>query len=283
VILKQLILLSALLTLTACSSLYHKNTVKQRYVSYTDQPHNCKGTIPVVVHWGAGWHTSIVIPNKDIEVSEYFKKFPYLEINWGDKGFYKAGANKLEQKLAAPKALFVPSQSVMYFVGIPENKQKWCEVYDSTIELTETDKLFLSKKKQNSSSESINICSRIEHDYADLFQYYDARQIWITESDFSAMTQKINNAIRFASNGEPIDLGNGYLFNSAYSTAGRFFESDINYFGLSYTCNSWTAEVLGEIKLLQAIKNRQIYRSEAIFDFIEQEMKKGRSCIRKYE
>jgi hypothetical protein len=277
--LNKLILLLAILMLTACSSLHHKNTWKQRHLSYTDAPNNCNATIPIVVHWSAGWHASLVIPNRDLKVSQYFKQFPFLEINWGDKGFYQAGANKIQQKIAAPKALLIPSESVMYFVGIPEHKTQWCQLYDSTINLTDTDK-FLSKNTQNN---SITQCLKIERDYGDLFQYYDAYQIWVTENDFSALTKKINKSMHYSSSGNPIDLGNGYLFDPAYSTVGRFFASDINYFGIIYTCNSWSAEVLGKIKTLNAINNRHIYRSEAIFNFLEQETKQGNSCIRKYQ
>lgn len=263
--------------------MYHENTWNQRYLSYKDKPDNCNGTIPIVAHWGAGWHTSIVIPNKNIELGKQFKKFPFLEINWGDKGFYKAGSSQLKQKIAVPKALLVPSQSVLYVVGVPENKTRWCALHDSAIELSDKDKLLLSRHKQNNNQKHINTCSKIEHDYGDLFQYYDARQIWVTQEDFSALIKKINHSIRLNSNGNPVDLGNGYLFNSAYSTASRFFESDSDYYGIFYTCNSWSAEILGEVESLKEIESAHIYRSEAIFQFIEQEIKDANSCVKKFE
>jgi len=253
-----------MLMLTACSSLYHKNTWKQRHLRYTDIPNNCNATIPIVVHWSAGWHASLVIPNRELKVSQYFKEFPFLEINWGDKGFYQAGADKLQQKLTAPKALFIPSQSVMYFVGIAENKSQWCQLYDSKIQFTDTDILLL----KSSDNKSISRCLKIERDYGDLFQYYDAYQIWVTEDDFFALTKKINNSLHYTASGNPIDLGNGFLFDSAYSTVGRFFESDINYFGIIYTCNSWTAEVLGEIKAIKEIHNQHFLPQQQMFSHL---------------
>jgi len=265
--------------LSGCFSLDHETTINQRYSSYTEQPKDCEGTIPIVVHWGSGWHTSIVIPNKDLIVSQYFKNFPYLEVNWGDKGFYQAGASELKQKLAAPKALLVPSESVMYFVGVAENSQGWCDVYDQNLTLTKTDKLLIN----NNIHKALNTCSEMNVDYGDMFQYFDARQIWVTPKDFSGIVNRINNAINVSENGNLIDLGNGHLFDSAYSTAGRFFQSSISYFGLFHTCNSWTAEVLGEIGEMNTIRETSIYRSEPIFEFIENEIKKGNSCVRKFE
>jgi len=275
------IIIIVLLTssLLGCFSLDHETTVNQRYSSYTEKPEDCDGSIPIVVHWGSGWHTSLVIPNKDLVVSKYFKSFPFLEVNWGDKGFYQAGASDLKQKLAAPKALLVPSDSVMYFVGVAENSKGWCDLYDNKLALTDRDKMLLKGNPEN----LLSICSDIKSDYGDMFQYYDARQIWITASDFSNLTTRINQAINVSENGSLVDLGNGHLFDSVYSSAGRFFQSSISYFGMFNTCNSWTASVLGEVETLKAINNQRIYRSEPIFEFLEQEITQGNACVRKFE
>lgn len=267
------------LVLTGCFSLDHENTLNQRYSSYTEQPKGCEGTIPIVVHWGSGWHTSLVIPNRGLMVSGYFKNFPFLEINWGDKGFYFAGGSDLKQKLAAPKAVLLPSVSVMYFVGVAENSLGWCDLYDKPLDLTDSDKPLIN----NDFDKDLNVCSALKTDYGDMFQYYDARQIWVTEKDFSALNTKINQSINVSKTGDLIDLGNGYLVDSVYSTAGRFFESSISYFGLFKTCNSWTADVLGEVEILKSIKNSPIYLSEPIFEFLEQEIKMGNTCVRKLE
>jgi len=58
---------------------------------------------------------------------------------------------------------------------------------------------------------------------------------------------------------------------------------NIDSFGLFYTCNSWSAEVLGEITSIKAIKKNNTYRSKSIFNFFEQEIKSGNSCVRKFE
>jgi Protein of unknown function (DUF2459) len=262
--------------------LHHKNSYNDSVLPYAQPPKGCNGKIPIVVHWGAGWHTSIVIPNKGIIVSTYFKNFPFLEVNWGDKGFYQSGASQQKQILAAPKALLLPSQAVMYFVGIPINKESWCSINDAAIQLTDVDKLLLLKDGQKVSHQDLNLCKTIRSDYNILFRYYDAHQIWITATDFSVLTKEINKKVSLNIKGKPDDLGNGYLFNSAYSSAGRFFTSNSSYYGLFNTCNSWTAEVLGKIKSLKSIKDIGVFRSESIFQFFKQEIKNGNSCIKKF-
>lgn len=278
-VIKIIFIIIICFNLSGCFSLDHETTFNQRYSSYTQHPEGCDGTIPIVVHWGSGWHTSLVIPNKELKVGQYFKNFPYIEVNWGDKGFYQAGASEMKQKLAAPKALLIPSESVMYFVGVAENSTGWCDLYDSALTLTDADKLLINSKLDK----PLTMCSDIKVDYGDMFQYYDARQIWITPNEFSALTKRINKSISVSANGNLVDLGNGYLFDSVYSTAGRFFESSISYFGMFHTCNSWTAGLLGEIETIKSIRDSWIFRSEPIFEFLEQEIKIGNACVRKFE
>ncbi|MFK8011680.1 MAG: DUF2459 domain-containing protein [Marinicellaceae bacterium] len=270
--------MTIILVLSACHDLHHENSTSQRYSSYTELPDNCEGTIPIVVHWGSGWHTSLVVPNRNLKVGKYFKDFPFVEVNWGDKGFYQAGASEIKQKLAAPKAMLLPSVSVMYFVGVAENSQGWCDLYNRDITLNSTDKLLINKIN----NKPLSICSHINTDYGDMFQYSDARQIWVKEQDFNTLTETINQSLNHSDSGNLIDMGNAFLFNSAYSSAGRFFESNKSYFGLINTCNTWTAEVLAKIEGIKHLNQQRIYRSQPIFDFLENEIAQGNSCVKKY-
>ncbi len=73
-------------------------------------------TIYIVSH---GWHTGIVLNKGDIPKSLIPEKtdFPnaeFLEIGWGDKGFYQASDITIPITL---NALFLPSDSVMHVVG----------------------------------------------------------------------------------------------------------------------------------------------------------------------
>lgn len=68
-----------------------------------------------------GWHTGFVVPAAVIqaqlpELATRFTGAPYLEIGWGDKGFYQA--QDITASIAI-KALLWPSDSVMHVVAVP--------------------------------------------------------------------------------------------------------------------------------------------------------------------
>lgn len=91
-----------------------------------------------------GWHTGIVIALKDIPADMLAEKsdFPaatFLEIGWGDKGFYQA--NDITFSLAA-RALFWPSDSVMHVVGFSQSPEKEFP-YSEIIEITLSDAGFV--------------------------------------------------------------------------------------------------------------------------------------------
>lgn len=90
-------------------------------VKMTDQKtSNEIGKIFVVSH---GWHTGIVYPRELLlnVMPELEKRFPegrYLEIGWGDKGFYEA--NKITASITL-RAVFWPTESVVHVVSVPES------------------------------------------------------------------------------------------------------------------------------------------------------------------
>ncbi len=73
-------------------------------------------TIFVTSH---GWHTGIVIPVQHISKkiwpeSQEFKNFDYIEVGWGDEGFYRA--KKVTARITL-KAILWPTKSVLHVVG----------------------------------------------------------------------------------------------------------------------------------------------------------------------
>jgi uncharacterized protein (TIGR02117 family) len=69
-----------------------------------------------------GWHTGFVIPASSIQtqipkLKDRFPNTPYLEIGWGDKGFYQA--DEITVGLAL-QAMFWSSGSVIHAVAVPE-------------------------------------------------------------------------------------------------------------------------------------------------------------------
>jgi len=68
-----------------------------------------------------GWHTGFVLPSEELftelpQLKERFGYTPYLEIGWGDRGFYQA--RDITPGLAI-KAVFWPTDSVIHMVSVP--------------------------------------------------------------------------------------------------------------------------------------------------------------------
>jgi uncharacterized protein (TIGR02117 family) len=68
---------------------------------------------------GHGWHTGLVIPTSQVENNQFpelaeFSAADFVEIGWGDEGFYRA--KKISPGLVA-KAAFWPTPSVMHVAG----------------------------------------------------------------------------------------------------------------------------------------------------------------------
>lgn len=73
-------------------------------------------TIHIVSH---GWHAGLVIPRSELATNEWlaggdFRQFRYLEIGWGDDGFYRC--DRITAGIAI-KAVCWPTPSVMHVVG----------------------------------------------------------------------------------------------------------------------------------------------------------------------
>ncbi len=100
----------------ACSSKPNSVSYFQEAILETDAS---KQAIYVVSH---GWHTGLVIPAIEIQsrfpmLKKRFGSVPFLEIGWGDKGFYQA--NEITTGLTL-SALFWPTEAVIHAVAVPE-------------------------------------------------------------------------------------------------------------------------------------------------------------------
>jgi len=111
-------LLLALCLISGCSSKPHVvENAKKNFVGGQNQ-------VYVVSH---GWHTGFVIPAVDIqnrvpELKKRFSKARYIELGWGDKGFYQA--NEITTGLTF-QAIFWPTVSVVHAVAVPKNVQRY--------------------------------------------------------------------------------------------------------------------------------------------------------------
>ena len=73
-------------------------------------------TIHVVSH---GWHTGVIVSRADIPTNVWpaqrdFARFEFLEVGWGDDGFYRA--EKITTAITL-QAVFWPTPSVLHVVG----------------------------------------------------------------------------------------------------------------------------------------------------------------------
>lgn len=100
-------------------------------------------SIYVVNH---GWHTGIVIRREDIsnQIWPENNDFPfakYIEVGWGDAGFYQA--NEIKISLAI-QALFWPTKSVLHVVGFNDSVERYfsaSEIVEIKISQNSLDKL----------------------------------------------------------------------------------------------------------------------------------------------
>ena len=70
-----------------------------------------------------GWHTGMVYPRELLinampELEARFPSGQYLELGWGDKGFYEA--NEITTSITL-RAIFWPTESVVHVVTVPES------------------------------------------------------------------------------------------------------------------------------------------------------------------
>jgi len=111
-------LFSFIFLLTACSS---KPYVVEPAPSESTE---LVTTVFIVSH---GWHTGIVIPNKMIatrlpELSQRFNSAPFIEIGWGDKGFYQSEQITIGLAL---QAMFWSPGSVIHAVAVPDTPERY--------------------------------------------------------------------------------------------------------------------------------------------------------------
>ncbi len=69
-----------------------------------------------------GWHTGIILPTAELLPALSFLRQdvadgPYVEIGWGDKGFYQAPEITVKLTL---QAMFWPTDSILHVVSVPE-------------------------------------------------------------------------------------------------------------------------------------------------------------------
>lgn len=103
------------LVLVACSALTHRPAITER------DPNG--ESIYLVSH---GWHTGLVIrreaiPEGLIPEAGDFGEIRYLEVGWGDRGYYPAGS--FSAWLAVKAALW-PSASVLHLVGLNQSPER---------------------------------------------------------------------------------------------------------------------------------------------------------------
>ena len=81
---------------------------------------------------GHGWHTGIVIERDDANRDEWpeaqhFYESRYIEVGWGDEGFYQA--ERITPPLVA-KAIFLPTPSVLHVAGFNQPPEEFFTASD---------------------------------------------------------------------------------------------------------------------------------------------------------
>lgn len=87
------------------------------------KPSSSQAVIGQVFVTNHGWHTGIVVPSNIItaqvpDLAERFKDTPFIEIGWGDKGFYQSAEVTTGLTL---RAMFWSSGSVIHAVAVADS------------------------------------------------------------------------------------------------------------------------------------------------------------------
>lgn len=119
------LLVLIVLTSSACSAA--PQVIHQPTAHFSTTPKK----IYVVSH---GWHTGFVVPTKDIQslvpaLQTRFTQAAYLELGWGDQGFYQAEDITLGLTL---KAILWPTDSVVHVVAVSDSPERFFN--DSQVE-----------------------------------------------------------------------------------------------------------------------------------------------------
>ncbi len=95
---------------------------------------------------GHGWHVGFVLPAEPLmsklpELKQRFGNVDYLEIGWGDKGFYQAPDQDITLALTL-RAMFWSSGAVMHVVALPASRDPPFDFFTSSdiVELCVTDR-----------------------------------------------------------------------------------------------------------------------------------------------
>ena len=114
----KFLLFLLLALLTACSEL-------PEAIEPPEENNKTKSSLIYVT--SHGWHTGIIIHTNKIspllpELASRFAAYEYLEIGWGDAGFYQA--EKITAVLAV-KAILWPTDTVVHVVGFNEKPEQY--------------------------------------------------------------------------------------------------------------------------------------------------------------
>lgn len=115
---KNIIVIFSLLLLSGCAS--NPGVVRNAAPDVGPARHQ----VYVVSH---GWHTGFVVPASPLQdavpqLEQRFPSAPYIEIGWGDKGFYQA--KEITSGLTL-QAMFWRTDSVIHAVSVPANPDKY--------------------------------------------------------------------------------------------------------------------------------------------------------------
>ncbi|ARU56485.1 outer membrane lipoprotein [Oleiphilus messinensis] len=109
----HLIFILGIILLHGCSTL-------PEVVESTGHPEGTESEIYIANH---GWHTGVILSAQDFfsampALRSRFGAYPFIEIGWGDAGFYRADEITLAITI---RAIFWPTDSIVHVVGLPRS------------------------------------------------------------------------------------------------------------------------------------------------------------------
>ncbi|MBD3673940.1 MAG: DUF2459 domain-containing protein [Planctomycetaceae bacterium] len=139
-----LLALALVCSLSGCKIFHYTPAWRaQTPVEFASHTESSQATVFLVGH---GWHTGLVLPVNNIDRGNFpeakdFQEADFIEVGWGDEGFYRA--TKMTPTIIT-KAAFWPTPSVMHvagFRGPVRNFFPYSDIHEVKLSVEEFDAL----------------------------------------------------------------------------------------------------------------------------------------------
>jgi hypothetical protein len=180
----------------------------------------CDKPYSIYVYKGSDIHSSLLLPSQFLKIAPYFSQFSYVEFNFGDEGFYKAGTDVAKFVTRGAVAMTKGGQGVILLTPVAKS---------------------VAERNAFCAKSSIDSCIDIQF----LNPLIDARrgfEIRITEKELKNLSEAIRKLVKFDDKGTPAVAAEAAEWG--YASDSFFFRSTAYYQGFTNNCVQLNARLL---------------------------------------